>query len=82
MRMTRSSLLEVLRQDLLAVRAKGAPGKRNYNEACLQNAHTHSNASRYADGNIDGGTVVIEQIFSIPGLGQYLLTAYFRGIIL
>ena len=29
-------------------------------------------------GILMGGTVVIEQIFSIPGLGQYLLTGIFQ----
>lgn len=80
MRMTRSSLLEVLRQDFIkAVRAKGAP------ERVTIVRHAFRNASipivtlvGMQIGILMGGTVIIEQIFSIPGLGQYLLTGIFQ----
>lgn len=80
MRMTRSSVLEVLRQDFIkAVRAKGAP------EKVTIVTHAFRNASipiltlvGMQIGILMGGTVVIEQIFSIPGLGQYLLTGIFQ----
>ena len=80
MRMTRSSVLEVLRQDFVkAVRAKGAP------ERVTIVRHAFRNASipivtlvGMQIGILMGGTVVIEQIFSIPGLGQYLLTGIFQ----
>lgn len=80
MRMTRSSVLEVLRQDFIkAVRAKGAP------ERVTIVRHAFRNASipiltlvGMQIGILMGGTVVIEQIFSIPGLGQYLLTGIFQ----
>jgi peptide/nickel transport system permease protein len=80
MRMTRSSLLEVLRQDFIkAVRATGAP------ERVTIMRHAFRNASipivtlvGMQIGILMGGTVVIEQIFSIPGLGQYLLTGIFQ----
>lgn len=80
MRMTRSSMLEVLRQDFIkAVRAKGAP------ERITIMRHAFRNASipivtlvGMQIGILMGGTVVIEQIFSIPGLGQYLLTGIFQ----
>ncbi len=76
MRMTRSSMLEVLRQDYIkAVRAKGAP------ERVTIFRHAFRNSSipiitliGMQMGGLLGGTVVIEQIFSIPGLGQYTLT--------
>ena len=76
MRMTRSSMLEVLRQDYIkAVRAKGAP------ERVTIFRHAFRNSSipivtliGMQIGSLMGGTVVIEQIFSIPGLGQYTLT--------
>ena len=76
MRMTRSSMLEVLRQDYIkAVRAKGAP------ERVTIFRHAFKNSSipivtlvGMQIGSLMGGTVVIEQIFSIPGLGQYTLT--------
>lgn len=80
MRMTRSSVLEVLRQDFIkAVRAKGTP------ESVTIRRHAFRNASLpiitligMQIGILMGGTVVIEQIFSIPGLGQYLLTGIFQ----
>ncbi len=80
MRMTRSSVLEVMRQDFIkAVRAKGAP------ERVTIARHAFRNASipivtlvGMQIGILMGGTVVIEQIFSIPGLGQYLLTGIFQ----
>lgn len=80
MRMTRSSVLEVLRQDFIkAVRAKGAP------ERVTIVRHAFKNASipivtlvGMQIGILMGGTVVIEQIFSLPGLGQYLLTGIFQ----
>ena len=76
MRMTRSSMLEALRQDYIkAVRAKGAP------ERVTIFRHAFKNSSipivtlvGMQIGSLMGGTVVIEQIFSIPGLGQYTLT--------
>ena len=76
MRMTRSSMLEVLRQDYIkAVRAKGAP------ERVTIFRHAFRNSSipivtlvGMQIGSLMGGTVVIEQIFSIPGLGQFVLT--------
>ena len=76
MRMTRSSMLEVMRQDYIkAVRAKGAP------ERVTIFRHAFRNSSipivtliGMQMGGLLGGTVVIEQIFSIPGLGQFTLT--------
>lgn len=76
MRMTRSSMLEVLRQDYIkGVRAKGAP------ERVTIFRHAFRNSSipivtliGMQIGSLMGGTVVIEQIFSIPGLGQMTLT--------
>jgi oligopeptide transport system permease protein len=75
-RLMRSSMLEVLRQDYIkAVRAKGAP------ERVTIFRHAFKNSSipivtliGMQIGGLMGGTVVIEQIFSIPGLGQFTLT--------
>ena len=76
MRMTRSSMLEVLRQDYIkAIRAKGS------SEKTLILKHAFRNSSipiitliGMQIGSLLGGTVVVEQIFSIPGLGQFVLT--------
>ena len=76
MRMTRSSILEVLRQDFIkAVRAKGAPERITIFRHALKNGCIPIiTLVGMQMGALLGGTVVIEQIFSIPGLGQYVLT--------
>lgn len=76
MRMTRSSMLEVLRQDYIkAVRAKGAPEKVTIFRHAFKNSSIPIvTLIGMQIGSLMGGTVVIEQIFSIPGLGQYTLT--------
>lgn len=76
MRMTRSSILEVLRQDYVrTARAKGIQ------ERAVIFTHAFRNAIipvltviGMQIGFLLGGTVIIEQIFSLPGLGQYVLT--------
>ena len=76
MRMTRSSLLEVMRQDFIkAVRAKGASEKVTIFRHALKNGCIPIiTLVGMQIGGLMGGTVVTEQIFSIPGLGQYVLT--------
>ena len=76
MRMTRSSILEVLRQDFVkAVRAKGAPEKVTIFRHVLRNSCIPIvTLIGMQIGGLMGGTVVIEQIFSLPGLGQFMLT--------
>ena len=76
MRMTRSSILEILRQDFFrTVRAKGV------RERVVIFNHAFKNALipiltiiGMQIGVLLGGTVIIEQIFSLPGLGQMVLT--------
>ncbi|MFB9973321.1 ABC transporter permease [Allobacillus sp. SKP2-8] len=76
MRMTRSSILEILRQDFIrTVRAKGV------RERVVIFNHAFKNALipiltiiGMQIGVLLGGTVIIEQIFSLPGLGQMVLT--------
>ncbi len=76
MRMTRSSVLEVLRQDFIkTVRAKGASERVAIFKHALRNALIPS--SRLIGmqiGSLLGGAVIVEQIFSLPGLGQMTLT--------
>ena len=76
MRMTRSSMLEVLRQDYIkAVRAKGAPERVTIFRHAIRNSSIPIvTLVGMQIGSLMGGTVVIEQIFSIPGLGQFVLT--------
>lgn len=76
MRMTRSSLLEVMRQDFIkTIRAKGASEKIVLFVHALKNALIPIiTLIGMQIGSLLGGTVVTEQIFSIPGLGQMVLT--------
>jgi peptide/nickel transport system permease protein len=77
MRFTRTAMLEVLRQDYVrTARAKGLA------EAAVMARHALRNALIPVVTVIGlqvpllvGGTVVLEQIFSIPGMGSYLLSS-------
>jgi len=77
-RMTRSSVLEVIRQDYVrTARAKGL------NEKTIIMKHVLKNSLipivtivGMQVGMIFGGSVIIEGIFTIPGLGSYMM----RGI--
>lgn len=79
-RMTRSSMLEVLRKDYIrTARAKGLK------EIVITYKHALQNALipiltliGLQMGYLFGGAVVIEQIFSLPGLGRYLLTGIYK----
>lgn len=76
-RQTRSSMLEVISQDYITTaRAKGQKERLVIYRHALRNA---LNPIITIVGGIVagvlGGTMVTEQIFSIPGIGSYLLTA-------
>ena len=76
-RMVRASLLEALREDYVrTARAKGLP------ERAVVGRHALRNASLpvvtlvgFQAGHLLGGTVVIEQVFNLPGLGRALVDA-------
>lgn len=76
-RITRSSMLEVIRQDYVrTARAKGQ------NEMVITFRHCLRNALIPIVANIGnmigislGGAVIAESIFSIPGVGKYMLDA-------
>ncbi|MBP1948046.1 ABC transporter permease [Virgibacillus litoralis] len=76
MRMTRSSVLEILRQDFIrTIRAKGAKERVVIFQHALRNAMIPIlTIIGLQIGTLLGGTVIIEQIFSLPGLGQLVLT--------
>ena len=76
MRMTRSSVLEVLRQDFIkTVRAKGASERIAIFKHALRNALIPIiTLIGMQIGSLLGGAVIVEQIFSLPGLGQFTLT--------
>lgn len=76
-RQTRSSMLEVIRSDyIVTARAKGAPERMVIYKHALRNALipivTQAGSSF---GLLLGGALINETIFSIPGLGSYMVTA-------
>ncbi len=79
-RMTRASILEVLHQDYVMVaRAKGAPGSRVIFYHALKNALIPVVTIVGLNfGALLGGTVLIEYVFGIPGLGTLLVEAVFQ----
>jgi peptide/nickel transport system permease protein len=73
----RSAMLEVLRQDyILTARAKGLPERAVIYGHALRNAllPVITLLGLSVPGLI-GGSVIIEQIFSLPGLGQLFYQA-------
>jgi peptide/nickel transport system permease protein len=77
MRLTRSSMLEVLRQDYIrTARAKGAPERSvNYHHA-LRNAILPVVTVIGIDAAfLMGGLIVTETVFNVPGVARYLVTA-------
>lgn len=76
-RQARSSMLEVIRSDyIVTARAKGLSERTILFRYALPNAlipliQTAGNSF----GTSLGGTVVIENVFSLPGVGQYMVSA-------
>ena len=77
MRMTRSSMLEVVRQDFIrTARAKGATEKRVGFRHALKNAIIPViTVVGTAFGSSLGGAVVTETVFGLPGMGTQIITA-------
>ena len=77
LRMTRSTMLEVIRQDYIrTARAKGAKESRVIFGHALRNALLPVVTVVGVNFGIAlGGTIVIEQVFAIPGLGQLMVNA-------
>ena len=77
MRLTRSTMLEVLRQDY--VRTARAKGLREHNvliRHALRNAVLPVvTVIGLQVGITVGGTVILERIFSLPGMGRFLLAS-------
>lgn len=78
MRMTRSSVLEVMSQDYVrTARSKGLVERVVLYKHCLRNALIPVVAVVGMQiGYLLGGTVIIEQIFALPGMGWLL----YRGV--
>ena len=77
MRFTRSSVLEVVGQEYVRVaRAKGLPQKRVLLRHILPNAGIPIlTIAGIQVAALLGGTVIIEQIFGLPGVGRYIFEA-------
>ncbi len=77
LRMTRSTMLEVIRQDYIrTARAKGAKEIRVVFGHALRNALLPVVTIIGVNFGIAlGGTIVVEQVFALPGLGQLMLNA-------
>jgi len=76
-RMTRSAMLEVLREDYITTaRAKGLRERVVINRHALKNAMIPViTLAGFQIGLLIGGTVLIESIFTLPGMGRFLITA-------
>lgn len=76
MRQTRSSMLEVIRSDYITTaRAKGVSEFKTIFGHALPNALIPIiTIAGTAFGNMLGGTLILETIFGIPGVGTYIIT--------
>ena len=76
-RMTRSSMLEVIRQDYIKMAlSKGASENRVIYLHALRNALLPIVTIVGINlGNMLGGAIIIEAVFSLPGMGSYVLDA-------
>lgn len=80
-RMTRSSLLEVLRQDYVALtaRAKGLPVWKVILKHALPNAaFPIVTVVGMSFAYLIGGVVIIEMVFALPGVGSLLINSIMR----
>lgn len=76
-RQTRSSMLDVIRADYITTaRSKGVPERLVIYKHALKNALIPIiTMLGSAFGRLLGGMMIIETIFSIPGMGTYIITA-------
>lgn len=80
MRMTRSAMLEVMRKDFVrTARAKGLSERVVLSRHALKNALIPVvTVVGVQMGYLLGGTVIIEQIFSLPGMGWLLINGVYQ----
>lgn len=76
-RQTRSAMLEVINQDYIrTARSKGLKERTTMLVHALHNAMIPLvTVLGMSIGNLLGGTVLVEQVFCVPGIGSLLLTA-------
>ena len=79
-RVTRSAMLEVFREDYIrTARSKGlGEGAVIYRHALKNALLPVVTVSGYEFGRLIGGTVIIEVIFSVPGVGRLLIDSIFH----
>ena len=77
LRLTRSTMLEAIRQDYVrTARGKGAPESRVIWRHAIRNALLPVvTAMGIYFGAMLGGTIIIEQVFGLPGLGTLVIRA-------
>ena len=79
-RSLRASLLEVLDSDYITTaRSKGLPERRVLARHALRNAIVSTVSVLGVNiGFLVGGTLVIEQVFALPGIGQLMINSIFQ----
>ena len=79
-RVTRSSMLEVMREDYIrTARSKGIKERRVIFLHALQNSFLPIlTVTGWSLGVVLGGTVIIERIFVLPGMGRLMLDSIFH----
>lgn len=79
-RSLRASMLEVLGSDYIATaRSKGLPEQRVLIRHALRNASISMVAVLSVNiGFLVGGTLVVEQVFALPGVGQLMINSIFQ----
>jgi peptide/nickel transport system permease protein len=79
-RSLRASMLNVLGADFVTTaRAKGVPGSRLYQRHVLRNAVIPAVTVLGINiGFLVGATVIIENVFAIPGVGQLMINSIFQ----
>jgi len=80
MRLTRVTMLDVVHQEYVkTARAKGVPEHSVVWKHAFRNAALPLiNSAGLMFGALLGGTVIIESVFSLPGLGSHIVTAILK----
>jgi peptide/nickel transport system permease protein len=79
-RSLRASMLNVLGADFITTaRAKGVPGRRLFVRHVLRNAVIPAVTVLGINiGFLIGGTVIVEQVFAVPGIGNLMINSIFQ----
>jgi peptide/nickel transport system permease protein len=76
-RLLRADMMETLDQDyIVAARSRGLPTRRVLLRHALRpSSFTLVTVTGISLGRLIGGTIIVEQIFGLPGIGQYVISA-------